>query len=199
MTTTHDPGSLLVVVGRGEATEGKRDRFDSAALAAIRYADPAAWITANAVANAIDPIRDAILAAREEVGIVVNCAEGPVEAIAAMTEASRGGFSSPIRFPASNPGSLGGLSSIAFGLRGPTMVLTMPAARGVPVALLLADAWLRRGVASFAVVASAGGLPATRCLVLAPPGAAIAGSPLDREADLAWLAAVPGKPAAEAR
>lgn len=188
--------TTLVVAGRGEAVEARRSRFDAPALTAIRYADPAAWITATAVANAIDPIRDAVAAAHDRVGVVVTSAEGPVEAMAAMHEASQGGSSSPIRFPASNAGSLAGLTSIAFGLRGPTLMLTLPADRGVPVGLLLADGWLRRGVVSFVAVASCGrvdGRPVARCLVLGSHEAHHdRGAPLDRERDAAWLGARPG-------
>jgi hypothetical protein len=196
----------LVVAGRGEATEANRSRFDAPAIVAIRYADPAAWITATAVANAMGPLAAAVAAVRGQVGVVVNSAEGPVEAIAAITEAGRAGTSSPIRYPASNPGSLGGLTSIAFGFQGPSLVLTMPAARGVPVGLLLAEAWLRRGVAPYVVVASCDrqgwgapestprpARPVARCLLLAAPGTAAAGAPFDRERDGAWLAALPGE------
>jgi len=181
------------VAGRGEAVEAKRGRFDAPALTAIRYADPAAWMTATAVANAIDVRRAAVAAAHDRVGVVVTSAEGPVEAMAAMNEASRGGSSSPIRFPASNAGSLAGLTSIAFGFRGPTLMLTLPADRGVPVGLLLADAWLGRDVVSFVVVVATGRRegegpqpPVSRCLLLgnrATEGV----EPFDLERDAAWL------------
>jgi hypothetical protein len=181
----------LLVAGRGEAIASQRSRFDAPALAPIRYADPASWITATAVADAVAPARDAVMAAHDRVAVVVTSAEGPVEAMAAMCEAARAGSSSPIRFPASNAGSLAGLTSIAFGFRGPTLMLTLPADRGAPVGLLLAEAWLGRQIASYVVlascgrrVASDGGGPVARCLLLAATGA---GAPFDRAADLAWL------------
>jgi hypothetical protein len=180
----------LLVAGRGQAVEATRSRFDAPALAAIRYADPAAWITATATANAVDPLREAVAAAHDRVAVVVTSAEGPVEAMAAMCEASRAGSSSPIRFPASNAGSLAGLTSIAFGFRGPTLMLTLPADRGVAVGLLLAEAWLGRGIVSFVVLAACGrrdGRPVARCLLL---GNSL-GTPLDRAGDAAWLAACP--------
>jgi hypothetical protein len=145
----------LLVAGRGEAHERQRDRFrDSPALAAIRYADPAAWVTATAVALAIEAVGERVAAEHDRTGVIAVSDTGPVEAMAAMCEASRAGSSSPIRFPASNAGSLAGLTSIAFSLRGPTLMLTLPPDRGVPVALLLADAWLQRGVVSFVAVAA---------------------------------------------
>jgi hypothetical protein len=177
----------VVVAGRGEATEAKRARFDAPAVVAIRYADPASWITANAVANAVDPVREAVLAAHDRAGIVVTSAEGPVEAMAAMHEQALAGSSSPIRFPASNAGSLAGILSIAFGFRGPTVMLTLPPDRGVPVGLLLAEAWLGRGVVSFVAVA-AHGKGQARCLILATE---VEGAPLDRERDTAWLSGAP--------
>ena len=190
------PESLpLVVQGRGEALDEKRTAFEPrpearAALAAIRYADPASWTAATAVARAITELRDAVLAAHDRVGVIVTSAEGPVEAMAAMNEASRQGSSSPIRFPASNAGSLAGIPSIAFTFRGPTLMLTLPADRGVPVGLLLAGAWIRRGHADHVVLVACGrvdGKPAARCLLL---GALSEGeAPGDTDVAAAWLAA----------
>lgn len=186
---------MLSVRHRGEAGPGKRADFEAIArerpatvrglpaLAAIRYADPASWSVATAVARAVDA-SDPVHAAHDRTGVVVVSAEGPVEAMAAMCEASRSGSSSPIRYPASNAGSLAGLTSIAFGFRGPTLMLTLPPARGVPVALLLAEAWLRRGVVSFVVVA-ASSPRLSRCLLTAAEDTAI--TLLDAERDVAWL------------
>lgn len=191
----------VAILARGEAIDIKRNQFDAAAgaegrkdgaaaLAAIRYADPASWTTATAVAHAIASHREAVLAAHDRVGVIVTSAEGPVEAIAAMCEASKSGSSSPIRFPASNAGSLAGLTSIGFTFRGPTLMLTMPAERGAPVALVLADAWIARGQADYVVVAACGRVdqggdkPAARCLLV---GHAREGA-LDRAESAAWLA-----------
>jgi hypothetical protein len=197
-TTLH-----LAALGRGEAASAKRQDFDAAArtgddrraaaeegLRAIRYADPASWTTATAVARAVAAERDAVLAASDRVGLVVTSAEGPVEAMAAMHEATLTGTSSPIRYPASNAGSLAGIPTIGFTLRGPTMMLTLPAERGVPVGLLLADAWIRRGVAAYVVVAACGrlpdGAPAARAMLLAASAEALPGD------DRAWLSGLSG-------
>jgi len=175
----------LSVLGRARAIEFKRSRFDAPALAAIRYADPAAWITATAVADAVEPVEARLAEAHDRTGVVVISADGPVEAMAAMCEASKARSSSPIRFPASNAGSLAGLTSIAFSFRGPTLMLTLPPDRGVPVGLLLAEAWLRRGVCSFVVVVvcrRVGDAPVARCLLLGTEG-----EPLDRALQIPWL------------
>jgi hypothetical protein len=195
--------AVLSLVGRGDARQCKRADFDAAArvgagdrtvaeaaLAAIRYADPASFTTATAVAHALASRREAVLAVRDRVGVIAVSADGPVEAMAAMTQAGREGSSSPIRFPASNAGSLVGLSSIGFTLRGPTLMLTLPPERGVPVALLLARAFLSRGVADYMFVATcavAGESASARCLLLGPSGA---GEALG-EVDTAWLAGDP--------
>jgi hypothetical protein len=195
--------SKLVVAGRGEAAEAERRRFESPELSAIRYADPAAWITATAVANAIAAAAittaDAVAVAHDRVGVIAISAEGPVEAMAAMCDASKSGSSSPIRFPASNAGSLAGLTSIALGFRGPTLMLTLPGDRGVPVGFLLAEAWLARQVAAFVVVSCCGrrdGRPVARTLLLARGDREISdgsatGAPLDPARDGAWLASPP--------
>lgn len=189
------------IVARGESIDVKRNQFEAlagaegrkggaAALAAIRYADPASWATATSVAHAVATHREAVLAAHDRVGVIVTSADGPVEAIAAMCEASKEGSSSPIRFPASNAGSLTGLTSIGFTFRGPTLMLTLPADRGAPVGLLLADAWLQRGHADYVIVAACsrvGGKPAARCLLLSAQGAGA----IDRDEGAAWLAAAP--------
>jgi 3-oxoacyl-(acyl-carrier-protein) synthase len=187
--------TTLVVAGRGEAVEAKRSRFDAPALASIRYADPASWVTAGAIADAIEASADpaAVREAHDRVGVVVTSAEGPVEAMAAMHEAAQSRSSSPIRFPASNAGSLAGIPSIAFGFRGPTLMLTLPPDRGAAAAIVLADQWIRRGVAAFVVVAACSrrdGKPVARCLLLGGG----AGSAFDPERDAAWLSALPEGP-----
>jgi hypothetical protein len=182
----------LALLGRGEARAATRKDLDApaqTALAAVRYADPASWTVAAAVGRALagwDGDRD-------RVGVIAVSAEGPVEAMAAMCEASRAGSSSPIRFPASNAGSLAGIAAIGFVLRGPTLMLTLPPERGATVALLLADAWLRRGhtaAIAVAVEATVDGAPAARCLLLGPPEAN-EGAPAIDPAFLASLGAEP--------
>jgi hypothetical protein len=175
----------LHVAGRGESADADRKRFDAPAIKAIRYADPAAWVAAAAVADALRPVHAAVVAAHDRAAVVAISADGPVEAMAGMCEASREGASSPIRFPASNAGSLAGLTSIALSFRGPTLMLTLPPDRGVPVGLLLAGAWIGRGVVSFVALTACGrreGRPFSRCLLLGGEG-----TPLDPAADLAWL------------
>jgi hypothetical protein len=147
------------------------------------------------VADAVHVAGVAVAAAHDRTAVVAISAEGPVEAMAGMYEASREGASSPIRFPASNAGSLAGLTSIALSFRGPTLMLTLPPDRGVPVALLLAGAWIGRGVVSFVALTACGlreGRPFSRCLLLGAEGTpAKLGDtpkpPVESPADVTWL------------
>lgn len=199
----------LRVAGRGEARKCVRANFDAAAragatdgdrklaetaLSAIRYADPASFTVATAAARALAARRADVLAAHDRVGVIAISPDGPLDAIAGMNAASREGSSSPIRFPASNAGSLAGLTAIGFTLRGPTLMLTLPPGSGVAAGALLSRAWLGRGSADFmllgACVATPEG-PSARCLLLERDGDAAGSDSSDNalaEA-LSWLAA----------
>jgi hypothetical protein len=142
------------VAGKGEAERPELDLFDPQLRSVVRYADPGAWTTAAAVAKAIGPVRDILTAARDDVGILAVSDDGPQEAMQALEEAARNEFSSPLRFPAGNPGSFVGVSSILFGFRGPTLNFTLPAAEGVSVALDLATGWLRRRVVKYILLST---------------------------------------------
>jgi len=86
-----------------------------------------------------------------------------------------------------------GVSCIAFGLRGPTMNLTMAPQDGIPVALTLCAGWLARKAAKLMVVAtcstSSSGAMISHALLLAPEGFSGSGTPMT-ESVIAWLAAV---------
>jgi len=177
----NEPG--ITVVARGEAAEPDKSLFDRQVITTVRYADPAAWTIAAAVHHAFEPIRETIQPLVEHVGIVGISALGPTEATAAIKQAAEEGYPSPMRYPAANPGSLVGVSCIAFGLRGPTSCLLMAPSQGVRVAMLAARQWLGRGAAHHVVVA-ASRCEGARAVVLAAEGQACMS-----EADAqAWLA-----------
>jgi hypothetical protein len=184
--------SGLRILARGEADDLERALFDRRALTTVRYADPAAWVVATAAARAIAEARAAAAAAGDGVGVLVTSPRGPVETIAAVAQAAREGFSSPLRYPASNPGSLAGVTCIALGLRGPTLMLTMPPEDGAPVGLLLGGRWIDRGDVPLALVAAcwerSPGKPRARCLLLGRAAKVDEGLSLDRTRDAAWLA-----------
>ena len=182
----------LIVVGHGEADAVQRELIDPRAWSTVRYADPAAWVTATSVARALAASCQQTAALRSQVGLVVTSAEGSVETMATVSEAARAGFASPLRFPAANPASLAGVSCIAFGFQGPTLNLVLPSSRGVPLGVLLAGRWLRCGAAAYVVVAacsrrSPGRYLARSLLFTNRDGAAIA--PPECQYGPTWLAA----------
>jgi hypothetical protein len=142
------------VVGSGEANSHQPDLFEARTRATVRYADPAAWITAAAVARAIAEVRDLLAVSQHEVGMIAVSDQGPAHTMAEVNIATATGFSSPLRYAAASPGSLAGVTCIAFGFRGPTLNLTMDPNHGVPLALTLCSAWLSRRVARFMVLAT---------------------------------------------
>jgi hypothetical protein len=142
----------LRIIGHGEAQQPEPNLFEARLRAVVRYADPASWIVAAAVARAVEPLKETLADLRDRVGVVVVGEEGPQEAMQAIDDAARTGFSSPLRFPAANPGAVVGVTCILLGFRGPTMNFIMPRAEGVPVGWLLAARWLERQVVNYAVI-----------------------------------------------
>jgi len=183
----------LVVVGRGEAEQFQKDLFDRGVLNTVRYADPTAWVTATAVARAVAPVHEQVAAVKDRIGVVTTSAEGPVETQAAVAEAARAGFASPLRYPAGSPGSLAGVSCIAFGFRGPTLNLLHAPGEGVPLGLFLASRWLDRQTAALVVVAACArrspGQYMARALLLGSRDTYPCPTPFDRPSAAAWLMA----------
>lgn len=183
----------MSVVGRGEASEVQMSLFPPTLKTVVRYADPISWIGATAVGRALAGVGNGIAEIKHTVGVIGVSEFGPAEATAAVAEASAAGFSSPLRYPAANAGSLAGVTCIAQGFRGPTMVLTMPAKTGVETALTLAGGWTRREMASLVVVLACTSLGhrqyRARCLMVGsdPLKAGLAGEALTAE-DRRWLA-----------
>ncbi len=122
----------MAILGAGEAESHQPDLFEARARTAVRFADPAAWITATAVARAVSASSYSLLLPLHEVGVVVVSDQGPEATMAEVCAAAKTGFSSPLRYAASSPGSLAGVSCIAFGFRGPTLNLTMSIEAGIP-------------------------------------------------------------------
>jgi len=182
----------LTVAGSGESGTSQRDMFEARVRATVRYADPAAWTTANAVALTFAGAEELLTKWRHEIGMIAISDEGPGEAMAEVLAEGIQGFSMPMHYAAASPGTLVGVSCIAFGLRGPTMNLTMTPQEGIPVALTLCAGWLARKAARFMIVAtchtSSTGKLISHALLLAPEGFTGAGKPLT-ESEIIWLAA----------
>ncbi|HEY1257329.1 MAG TPA: hypothetical protein VGF01_21370 [Terracidiphilus sp.] len=183
----------LIVAGSGEASSHDPSLFDARIRATIRYADPAAWITANAVHFALAGAQTILAEFRHQIGIITVSDQGPSQSMAKMQADGETGFSSPLHYAASGPWTLAGVSCIAFGLRGPTLNLTMNPHDGVPVSLTICEGWLKRKVAPFVVVAAnraeISGSIGSRAVLLASPEFSTAGAPLT-ESVAVWLAAV---------
>lgn len=183
------PGCSLI--GSGEADSPQMDLFEARIRATIRYADPAAWTTATAVARALSGRADLSGPIAHEIGIVVVSDCGAAETMNVVAAAAVEGFSSPLRYPAASPGSLAGVACIAFGFRGPTLNLTMLPHQGIPVALQISAGWLSRGIARHILVAAVLRRESTsiraRAVLLAPPGGAEICCPTGQSLEK-WLA-----------
>jgi len=181
----------LVIAGAGKADSPRPDLFEAQTRATIRYADPAAWIVAAAIANATARSMELFAKSAHEVGVITVSDQGPASSMTEVNAATSKGFSSPIRYAASNPGSFAGVACIAFGFRGPTLNLIMPPQDGVPVALKLCAGWLTRRVARWMVLAThrviGGGTSIGRSMILGcqdlSPGI---GKPFTQD-DAEWL------------
>jgi len=191
MIVTRRLAGSLKVVGRGDAHKPEPELFESRLRNVVRYADPGSWITAAAAARAVGPWKEPLGAERDGVGVIAISEEGPQEAMQAIEEATRTGFSSPLRFPAANPGALVGVTCILLGFRGPTMNFIMPRHEGTSIGLLLADGWLQRRIARYVVVSvcfgrSEGALAARSLLLSAGDSVDIPSLPFVDE-DAVWL------------
>jgi hypothetical protein len=140
--TLHDSIQNLAVLGKTQANEPQMLLFRPAARSAVRYADAMSWTAATAVGIALGALGADVEPLRHTAGVITISHNGPAQTIAAVAEASAAGSSSPLRYPASNPGALAGVICIAHGLRGPTMNLTMPGKLGLPIGLSLAASWI---------------------------------------------------------
>jgi hypothetical protein len=182
------------IAGKGEALRPEPGLFDARLKSVVRYADPSAWTCAAAVAHAVSARQATLAADRDAVGVIVVGDEGPQEAMQSLDDAAATGFSSPLKFPAGNPGSLVGVTCILLGFRGPTHNLTMPPAAGVPVGLVLAAGWLARRVCSSVLITSCtrqqAEAPRARSLLLITASDALHADSLWSESDLAWLSFV---------
>jgi len=181
----------LIVAGTGQATSHDPSLFEAKIRATVRYADPAAWITANAVKFALDGAEGLLAEWRHKIGIVTIGDQGPGISMARVQADGATGFSSPLHYAASSPGTLVGVPCIAFGMRGPTMNLTMAPRNGIPAALMLCEGWLARKAARLMIVATcqtgSSGATLSRAALIAPQGFTGSGKPLSESFTL-WLA-----------
>ncbi|MGA4847528.1 hypothetical protein ACOBQB_15150 [Streptomyces sp. G5(2025)] len=129
-----------VVVGESDV------RLDDPSAAPRRipgtYADPVAWMMADAVAAALEGCGADAPTDRSEVaviGISEYATRRTLQTVAAGVPAGR---MSPMRFAAAGPGSLVGLVCAVFGFQGPTLMLPMPVTEATEVAKAMIADWL---------------------------------------------------------
>ena len=85
----------LTVAGTGEASSHEPDLFDARFRATVRYADPAAWITANAVHFALAGAEDLLAEGRHEIGMIAISDQGLAQSMAKVQAEGRQDF--PLR------------------------------------------------------------------------------------------------------
>ncbi|MDR3034280.1 MAG: hypothetical protein LBV78_14405 [Kitasatospora sp.] len=107
--------------------------------------DPACWAVLDAVGAALEELAGGAgpaVADGSRVGVIVVSEEATAQTLHRLVaETASGGFS-PRQFVAASPGTVVGTSCSAYGLGGPSLLLTMPPGRGRPVAAELARQWL---------------------------------------------------------
>ncbi|CAM5276674.1 coronafacic acid synthetase [Streptomyces pilosus] len=160
----------VAVVGHGDAYREE--------LTAVRsrvpslYADPLAWLVADAVEPALAECAADVRAAREDVAVILvsaHCTLHTMDAVARSLPAPR---VSPLRFAGANPGSAGSLLCLLHGFRGSSLTFSMTPEDGLPAARTVARSWLRSGSASYVVLCAhqrhGEKGHSVRCAVLAP-------------------------------
>jgi 3-oxoacyl-(acyl-carrier-protein) synthase len=147
-------GRPHAVAVRGRAVLTAADPAAHSANRPSFYADPVAWLVADAAERALDDSgrRDELLAARDDVAVVVLTGAEALPTPRAIAARAATGRVSPLRFAGANPGILAGLACIRLRLRGPSLVLADADDAAVAAALTVAGFWLHSGRARHAVV-----------------------------------------------
>lgn len=169
------------VLGRAAAHAPASSPHQARLRSTIRYADPSSWLAVDALDRA--GLAELLAGRGDRTAVVMIAPAGCPEAAVDLGRQAAEGRVSPLRYPAAAPSASLGLCCIVFGLRGPTVTLTMPLASGVPRATWLAGRYLARGDAELAIVATAEP-GAARCVVLCPAAGTPAGEPGSAER---WL------------
>ena len=159
------PRPAVVATGTAGATDRVRQAHNSPSF----FADPAGWLVAAAVQDALTGCAGPVLADPDQVGVLVLSATGPTRSMREIAGTATRGMVSPLRFAGANPGVLAGLTCIRWRLRGPSLNLAMAPADGVDVAQTVVTAWLTGGQATWVLVAGhhdTGTRQTARCAVV---------------------------------
>ena len=171
------PRPAVVATGTASATDRVRQAHNSPSF----FADPAAWLVAAAVQDALTGCAEPVLADPDQVGVLVLSATGPTRSMREIAGTATRGMVSPLRFAGANPGVLAGLTCIRWRLRGPSLNLAMAPADGAGVAQTVVTAWLTGGQATWVLVAGhhdTGARQTARCAVATHAGPHHAGPSL---------------------
>ncbi|MGW1053326.1 hypothetical protein ACWDBD_39955 [Streptomyces sp. NPDC001118] len=157
----------LVTAGYGEVvtTAPAEHAHNGSSL----FADPVAWLMAEAVARAVEDCAVDLAAVRDHVGMVAISDVCTLDTMRTIARATPRGRLSPLKFAGANPGSVAGLPCIRNGFRGPTLTLSMPPEAALPAALAMAEGWIARGSARLVLVGTHrcdGDAHSARCYVL---------------------------------
>ncbi|MEV4846355.1 hypothetical protein AB0K20_24430 [Micromonospora matsumotoense] len=138
------------VVATGRA--GSTDLAGTGRRSVSFYADPVAWLVVEAVEAALASAEVPVATAVAETGMLCASTYATRHTMRSVVAGAARGRVSPLRFAGANPGSLAGLPCILFGLRGPSLLLTMPPETARPVMATIADAWLRHAGCQYVIV-----------------------------------------------
>ena len=177
-------------VGRGIATAEQFPRFDTlGAVAATPIRRHGSWRQRRH-----GPMRKGeVSAAKDCIGVVAVSSHGPIETLRRVAEdAARSGFASPLRYPASNPGSVAGDLIHPF-LQGPTLNLLMEPRGQVSHWRCLSPngGWIVGPLPTMAVAACIRAEDRPRMLVFLFGGDGALWLECDREAATNWLISIP--------
>ncbi|WP_053666612.1 hypothetical protein [Streptomyces sp. MMG1121] len=139
------------------------------------FADPVAWLMAEAVARAVEDCPADLAAAGDHVAMIAISDVCTLDTMRTIARATPRGRLSPLKFAGANPGSVAGLPCIRGGFRGPTLTLSMPPEAALPAALAMAEGWIARGSARFVLVGAhrvdGDAHGARACVLQSPPTA----------------------------
>ncbi len=142
----------IAVVGSGTAAATDPTRY--ARNSSSFFVDPAGWLVAAAVEEALDGCPEPVLSVPDRVGVVVLSDDGPAATMRAIAGTAGRGLVSPLRFAGANPGVLAGLPCIRWRLRGPSLTFAMEPDAAISAAQVVAAAWLYGGQAAYVLIAS---------------------------------------------
>lgn len=150
--TTLDMGGMAVV-GQGVASAPDLSGVRPKQKVSL-YADPVSWLVLEAVERAVGECDEDLLSARETVGHIAVSDQCTTHTMRGIAVAIPSGRVSPLRFSGANPGSICSLPCQLLGFSGPSMTLSMPPEKGLPIAVTIARVWLNQRSAAYALVTS---------------------------------------------